>query len=193
MYGNVPYNITDLVVCAQNSAGAHTGTPVKLQYGQECSVDPQAKTDELTGYGLTVELMTIITHANLSMAQGGIDLDTYEIVAGMTVTQSGTTPNQEREAHKEAGGQGLPYFGMVGRLPSANGSALLVGLMRCKLDSLPSLNVEQNQFVMGEVGGKSIRNPGSSYVDVPFILKQQETAGAITLTSAWFDTFFGIS
>jgi len=193
-FGNVPFNITSMVVCAQNASGAHTGDPVRLANGQMMSIDPESeKLDPLMGYGKRVELATILLSATFSLSQGGLDLAAWKILTGLTLDESGTTPNQGQEAHKAAGGAGLPYFGLIGSLASTNSSNVLMGLCRAKLDNMPSLNAEQNNFVIPEVEGETIRNPGSGYEDVPFIIKTYETAAEITLTSDFFDTFFNIS
>lgn len=193
-YGDKPFNLTSLVVCAVAADGTHTGTPVRLVNGQQCQVEPQsAALDPLMGYGLVRELATILTHANFNLSQGGLDLAAWQIMAGLTLTESGVSPNKKSEAHRAAGGEGLPYFALIGSIASVNGSNIFMGLPKCKLDTVPSLQIQQNQFVIPSVAGKAIANESSSYTDTPFILKTNETAGVITLSSAYFDTFFGIT
>lgn len=194
-YAQNGFNITDLVVCAQLQDGTFTGTPVRLANGQKCSIEPQAVEIEQTGYGLTVELATIITHADFSLGQGAIDYAAYAIIAGTTNDEYGTTPNQYAEVHKAAGGAGLPYFALIGKAASVGGSAILVGLPRAKLSTQPSLPMSENEFIVPEADGRSIRNPASSgrFSNVPFILKPYETSPTIALTVDFFDNFFDVS
>lgn len=191
-FGLNAFNITSLVVCAQDVNGAHTGTPVELANGQTCEIDPESENLTQMGYGKTVELATILMHVNFSLSQGGIDLTAWPILAGATLGAYGSTPNQYQVAKRLSGGAGLPYFGLIGAAASTGGANLLFGLPHAKLDNMPSLNVEQNAFVIGEAAGKSIANP-SGIADLPLVIKRYETAGAITLTSVYFDSFFEIS
>jgi hypothetical protein len=107
-----PFNITGIVVCSTDIDGSFTGTPVELEAGQTCNIEPQSVAlDPLMGYGKIVELATIVTHINFTLGQGGIDLPSYTIMTGATLAPSGTTPNRVNFATRTVGGEGLPYFG----------------------------------------------------------------------------------
>ena len=93
-YADQGFNITDLVVCAMNQDGTFTGTPVRLEAGQECSVEPASEAFENSGYGRTSELATDVLHAEFSLQQGAIDYAAYSIIAGTTNDEYGTSPTQ---------------------------------------------------------------------------------------------------
>lgn len=194
-YADQGFNITDMVVCAMAQDGTFTGTPVRLASGQECSIEPASEAFENTGYGRTSELATVVTHAEFSLGQGAIDYAAYAIIAGTTNDEYGTTPNQYAEVHKAAGGRGLPYFALIGKMAAIGGASILVGLPRAKLDTVPSFTMTQNEFIVPEAAGKSIYNKASTgrFEYVPFILKPYETTPTIALTVNFFDDFFDVS
>lgn len=182
-YGEVAFTLKALQVAALSSGGTY-GTPVALDYEQTLTIEPQADTQEIKSRGLLKKLLTVITHANLSFQEAKINEDALAIIAGMTSSTSGSTPNELTQARLAAGGAGLPRFGLIGRLVSEDGAGDLVGLPDCKLDTAPALTINQNEFVMQEVAGRAVANGDDKLVFTDFY-EDESDIGTIN-----FDVFF---
>ncbi len=178
-FGEVAFTLVDLQVAPVTSSGY--GTAVDLDYQQVMEIEPQHDTHEIKAGGKLVELLSVVTHANFKISQGLVDQEALAVIAGTTATTSGTTPNQTKTTDLEGGGAGLPYFGVIGKLVSNDGAALMIGLPKCKLDAAPATKSEQNQFVMAEASGRAIADSNGIIVRY----QAQETAGNID-----FSTFF---
>lgn len=191
----IPFNITSAVFCPMDATGTYTGTPVTLKYGKSLTLTPQADAlDPLKAYGKVVELATVVTHAEWSIEQAGIDMDVYTVIASMQFESGGVNPNDYEVGTVVAGGEGLPYFGMICSAAALNGSNYLVGLPKNKLSNVPEMSLNENDWTMGDMEALSIVNVGSVlFPDRPFLIRTNRTSTPITLTAAFFNTFFGVS
>lgn len=184
IFGEVVYSIQEIWIAALNADGSY-GTPVKLDYPQKVEFKPAAANDMLTAGGMGVELLTVPTHVEGTIGLGALDLDGMAVLIGQSATTSGTTPNQQRTLVVVAGGAGLPYWGMIGRMASVNGADKLIGLPKCKLDTPPQFMAEQNKFALPEMGFKSVA--ASSATGKLLYTQDRETASSGTPN---FGTFF---
>lgn len=183
-FGEVVYSIQDIWVASLSAAGTY-GTPVKLDYPQKVEFKPAADTDMLKAGGMGVELLTVPTHVEGTIGLGALDLDGIAVLIGQSATTSGTTPNQQRTLIVVAGGAGLPYWGMIGRMASPGGADKLIGLPKCMLDNPPQFMAEQNKFALPETGFKSVA--ASSSTGKLLYIQDRETAATGTPN---FGTFF---
>lgn len=184
-YGEVSFSIEGLSIATLNSDGTY-GTPVSLVYGQTFGFTSEADTDQLKAFGMIVETLTVPTHFTGTFTQGAIDIDAYEIMCGLTADVSGSSPSGQTDLSFTAGGSGLPYFGMIGRLAGVQGAGVLVGFPKMMLDSYPSFEVEQNRFIMPETSARAIVQDTTSRMAAK--VRMLETAQEIPTD---FDTFFG--
>lgn len=184
------YTITDLRVARWD--GSNYGTVVQLAEGQMLQFEPQADTDEKKSYGLIRRLLTVVTHINFNIGVGLIQANAVWVMTGVAQSTSGSGSTLAQRLRLDAGGGGLPYFGVVGNFATddADGTGdIAIGLPLCKLDAPPSLSSEQNQFILPESSGKGIANASASNTRGCLIIDQNVTAQTI----ANFDAFFGIS
>lgn len=155
-YGEVLYALRDLRAARFFTATATYDTASStIDYAAECSFDYMVDNDALPAFGMNAEGLSVVTHAEGMVRNGSATRDAMFIVAGTTSVSSGTLPNRTATYEIQSGGSGLPYFGMVGRYAALDGSCVLVGFRKAKLDAPPGWKVEQNKFRIAEMKFKS--------------------------------------
>lgn len=152
------YTLVDVIVAAYNKTANTYGTPAALAQGQIVEVEPQADNDQLRGYGVITALLSVITSAKIKVGAGGVDSNVMAILGGITNATSGSGSNQVRVQKWNAGGSGLPYFGMIGVAATDDGGYKIIGLQCCKLDAFPkyTLDGKENKFNLSETDGMAI-------------------------------------
>ncbi len=185
-YGDVIYNITAMYVAALQADNTY-GTPALVEYGQEFPIDYEADNDDLSGYGMTVELLSVIRKGTATFKNGSFNIASKTIITGTSESTSGTTPNQIGTTDFQAGGAGLPYFGLVVAGASTLGN-IVAGYPKCKLETIPKFNIMENKFVIGEAKIGMIA-PSTTIRKFQRI-KRYETITAPPSDASGFDTFF---
>ncbi len=180
------YTITDIRVARWDGTGY--GTVVALAEGQTLQFEPQADTDEKKSYGLIRRLLTVITHVNFNISIGLVQANAIWAMCGVSQSVSGSGDSLTQRLRLDAGGSGLPYFGVVGNFASDDLGDVVMGIPLCKLDTAPSLSSEQNQFILPESAGKGIANSLSTHNRTTLFIDQNKVAQTITD----FDSFFVI-
>lgn len=153
--GEKLYSLSDCIVAAYNITANTYSTPAALASGHTIEIEPESDNDELSGYGSSSALLSVVRRAKLTIGAGGFDRSIAEIVAGVTNTSSGSTIYRTLFP---AGSSGLPYFGLIGVAAADDGAVVTVGLQCCKLDSFPkfTLDGKENKFNMTEITGVAI-------------------------------------
>jgi hypothetical protein len=192
-FGEVSYTLTDVIVASYNDVTNTYGTPAALASGHTVSIEPEGDNDKLMGYGVTTGMLSVVRGATLGFGAGGIDFSVMAIVAGLSTSTSGTGAQRVRKVLYPAGGEGLPYFGMIGVAATTNSGYAAVGLQCCKLDSHPkwTLDGKENKFNVSEVGGYAMPIQISSvyYLIVAKEIEDKTTWNA-PATGGAFLTFF---
>jgi len=178
-FSEVVFSLVDLKVATYNILTDVVGTAVDLPEAQELEFSAEGDTDEIKAEGYLQHLLTVVTHATVSLSSAGVPFTALAIMTGMANDSSDTTPNQQRTSQLTPGGAGLPYFAVGGKLVGEQGDDLHVGLVCVKLDSIPSWKAEQNKFVMSPASGKAIA-PNSRKL---IYLRGHETAADIDFTT----------
>lgn len=195
-FGGIPYNITGAAVCSVTVSplgfGLYTGTPVSIEVKQGTQIEPQSTTlDPLMDGGLPIALATVLTHANFTLGMAGYDYNAMQIAGGYQV---GVSSASQYEIYPEAGGGGLPYFSMIMTGATADGNDVMLGLPLAKLDTLPNVSINMNEWTISEISGKAIANRKSvKYARAPYIKRPNTNRQTITLTAAFFNTFFDVA
>jgi len=187
LFGEVLYNPTALIVAALSSSNVY-GTPVEVTRFDTVDWDYEAMNDELMSAGLITDLLSIITKLTGTIKEASINRAALTVLTGDTSSGSGTTPNQVNTMDFKVGGAGLPYFGCIVRFEALYGANVLVGMPKCKLDSMPAFAVEQNAFRRGEASFSAIAAGTTS--NSPIRLRSHETAAAIPISQVNFQAFF---
>lgn len=180
----VAFTLTAMSVAALDVSNWTYGTPVSLEYGQSLGFEPQHDTDQLKAYGKIVQMLSVLTHITGTLSQGLIDYPAYAVMVGQSQTSSGTPPNVHKILDAVAGGSGMPYFGLVGKLATLQNGDLHIGFPMCKLEKMPGFTVEQNKFVLPSTNIVMVTPATASK---PFRMKTHETATSVYTN---FNTFF---
>lgn len=184
-FADVIYNVTGLSVARRLASGAWAASSYALTYGAELTITPVHATDMLMAYGMTVEALSVPTHAEGSLKNGAVDRFGMWVMGALDSSSSGTTPNQVTTQTHLAGGAGMPYFALIASLASLDGSNVLLGLPKVQLDAMPEWKMEGNKFRLGEIKFKALPKDTSSRKYI--YSKSYETAGSIP---ADFNSFF---
>lgn len=88
---------------------------------------------------------------------GGISFAVWKILAGGTVTESGTTPATSRKFTKKTS-DSRPYFQVEGRAISDNGGDFHATVFRCKADGDLEGELANGSFFLTTASGKGYGN-----------------------------------
>ncbi len=154
-FGETPFNVTDMVAASFTSPGSY-GSDVRFEAGTEMSADPQSDAIELEGYGKFIEIATILTHINLSVAFGGADVAIMDLLNGVTEATTGTTPTSIGKTDIDTGGSGLPYIGIIGDLAATGIANYSVGVPKLKMDTVTALTLMQRAFLVQSGSARGI-------------------------------------
>lgn len=181
-FGEVLYTLENVYVCRFNFVTqTYTGEVGVIAAPKKVTVDYEHDTDKLSASGRNLRGLSVLKGAVLTLNTGGMDMNCKVIMTGGVTKTSNTTPNRRRQFDQQAGGAGLPYFGMICTGPTDDGGLWTDGFLASKLDKVPGfeLDGETNKFSMSETGGYAFAVDFDSgiYVDRPLTF---ETAGDFT-------------
>lgn len=177
-FGEIVFTLVQVQV-AQYDIGAGTyGTAVTVPEPQDFELKGMADEDQVKASGKLTRLLTVITHGEGKWNAAGIPFEALATIAGFTDTSSGA----ETDLVTPAGGAGLPYFGIIGKLVGEQTDDVLMGAGICKLKNIPTWTANQNQFVTSALEFRLIEDTNSELIKV----KRRETASTIPA----FATFF---
>ncbi len=174
-YGEVVFSLVQMRLASYNIVTDTFGTAVELPEAQTLEFSFETDTDAIKAGGYLQHLLAVTTHATLKLSSAGVPFEALAILSGASNNSSGTPPNRTRRLNVGAGGSGLPYFGVVGKLVGEQGDDLHVGLPVCKLDGVPSWKAEQNKFVIASAEGRAIKRASGHLV----YLLGHETAASV--------------
>lgn len=107
---------------------------------------------------------------------GGISLDVWKILAGGTITTSGTTPAIVRTFTKKTS-DSRPYFNVYGRAISDNGGDFQMVVYRCKADGDLEAELANGSFQLTAASGTGFGNLSD---DKLYDFMHRETAVPLT-------------
>lgn len=190
-FGEIILGLRGLLVCKFNiNAGSFEGGVANLDSDQMLTVESEGDTDELRDSGKIARLLAVMTKANITITQGGIDFSALAVLTGASTETSGSTPNRRRRMKLKAGNN-LPYFGIIGEAYTDDGGVVPVGLKVCKLNKYPTITMDgtENKFQISEMEGTAICAPDDD--DLIYIETQETLANWTRPTDATeFGAFF---
>lgn len=193
-FAEVPFALSDLVVAQWVSTTSY-GIPASIAGGQRMEVAVTSDTDQLREYSAIVEGLAVVVGGEVTLKQGGIDFSALATITNNATRTSATTPNRLREMDVVAGGAGLNYFGVLGRVPTTDGGATIVGLPKVKLNSFPSwtLDGETNKFFIAETEGMFFAVTNAGVTKVMRIRSYETASDFVTPASGGaFSNFFWV-
>lgn len=145
--------LKDLKIAPYNIIAGTYGADVDLNFQQTVRLDPQHDTDILKAGGVIKRSLSILTHFDGTLSMGELNWEAMQTMTGsaMVFSDSGG-PAETITQTQSATGDNLPYFGVLGKMPTDNSGDILMGLYVCQLQKIPVISVsDQNKFVMFEV------------------------------------------
>lgn len=170
--GDKPFGLNDVKVT--DIAGA---TQVDLPAARVFSFKPVFTTNELRGDDQVVSVASRMSKAEWELEAGGIDLDALAIITGWTVTESGSTPNQQEELQFD-GGDCNPYFKVYGKaLGDDCDDDIHVLLYKVKLLDMDG-KLQDGEFFLTSCSGVAVDDGTNGVIKII----QHETATALPTT-----------
>lgn len=150
------------------------GTGVVLPAARTLSFTEAEDYEELRGNDKKIASRGLGPSVDWDLEQGGVPLDAIKIVAGGTVTDSGTTPNQIRKFTKKAT-DSRPYFRAEGRSVSDSGGDVHVVLYRCRATGDIEWEFSDGSWVLTSCSGEAFPSQATATVDALYDIVQNET------------------
>lgn len=173
----LPFGLRDVKLWPLNPDGTR-GTGVDLPVSRTYSFKETTSSEQLVGDDVIQGSHEYNPVVEWELEAGGYSLEAYAILAGGTVTTSGTTPS-EVKTYSKLNTDARPYFEVEGQAISDSGGDMHAVVYRCKCDGDLDGKFENGAFAMTKASGKGYGrlSDGKLY---DFI--QNETVAEIALT-----------
>jgi hypothetical protein len=175
---SLPYGIRDIKVTPVSAAGV-VGTSVDLPNARTLSFSEAEEFEELEGDDKIVAVRGKGAAIEWELEAGGISLEALAVLAGGTVTSSGTTPAQVKTYSKKAT-DARPDFKIEGQAYSESGGDFHAVIWRAKVTESIEGEMGNGAFLLTAASGKGLPSKTSGQIDDIYKLVQNETAAAIT-------------
>jgi hypothetical protein len=171
----LPFGLRDVKLYPLDSTGAR-GTGVDLPVSRTFAFKETVSSEELVGDDVVQGSHDYNPKVEWELEAGGISLEAYVIIAGGTVTASGTTPSQKK-TYSKLRTQSRPYFEVEGQAISDSGGDMHCVVYRCKADGDLDGKFENGGFFLTKASGKGY---GRTDNDKLYDFVQNETVTPIT-------------
>jgi hypothetical protein len=178
--GVLPFGLRDVKLAARAVDGTY-GTIVDLPAARTFSFEESEDFETLEGDDKTVASRGKGASVSWELEGGGISLAAYKIVAGGTITSSGTTPAVKILYSKKAT-DSRPEFKAEGQAMSESGGDFHTVLYRCKASDSLKGSMENGSFWLTNCSGTAIAVPSTdaTNADKIYDFVGNETAVAIS-------------
>lgn len=171
----LPFGIRDIKLRA--NVNGTPGTSVDLPVARTFSWTDQEDFETLKGDDTTVSAVGSGPTVAWELESGGMPLTAFQLMAGGTVTASGTTPNQ-KNVYSKLTTDARPYFDAEGQAISDSGGDLHGICYRCKADGNLAGSLANGAFFLLAASGTGFGNTGTPNSKL-YDFVQNETATAI--------------
>lgn len=134
--------------------------------------------EELQGDDTTVASHGAGPVVEWDLEGGGISLDAWKVMAGGTVTESGSTPAAKKVFTKLTT-DARPYFQVEGRAISDSGGDFHGRVFRCKADGDLEAEMSNGSFLLTSASGKGYGQAGTGKL---YEFEHNETPVALTVS-----------
>lgn len=174
-----PYGLRDVKLTPLGADGSTPGTAVDLPASQTFKFSESEDFEDLRGDDKLIAQHGSGPVINWELESGGISLEAYAVMAGGTVTTSGTTPNIKK-TYKKSALQQRPYFKAEGQAISDNGGDLHGIVYKCKATDDLEGEMADASFWVSSAGGIGLASTESGHTDDLYDFVHNETAVAIS-------------
>lgn len=172
MYGDLPFGLREVKIAPIDAAGA-VGAFVPLPNAQTLSYSDSADFEKLRGDDTVVAIAEKEQSTEFELEAGGVRLEVYAVLTGLTAVEAGVTPNRTKTLERTSSVR-RPYFQAKGRAISESGGDIEVVLFKCKAAELEG-ELKDGEFFITKCSGECIGD-GTGKV---WSLKHKETAAAL--------------
>lgn len=169
----LPYGLREVVLFPISDAGV-VGTGVKLPASRTLSFSEAEDFEELRGDDRVIAIRGKGPIIDWDLEAGGISLEAYKVMAGGTITSTGTTPAESETLTKKTT-DSRPYFKVEGRALSDTGGDFHVILYKCRASDSLEGEFSEGTFWLTSASGQAIGDANDKLYD--FV--HNETATAI--------------
>lgn len=175
----LPYGLRDVRLTPFTTAAATAyGTGIDLPVSRTFSFSETEDFEELRGDDQAVASRGQGPTLEWELESGGLPFDAYKVMAGGTIVDSGTTPNQKRVYSKLAT-DSRPYFKVEGQAISDSGGDVHGIVYKCKADGDLEGEFGQGAFQLLSASGKAYGSTVTADLGKLYDFVQNETAVAI--------------
>lgn len=169
----LPYGLRDVKVCTLDSAGVK-GTLVDLPNAQTLEFQEETESQELRGDDAVVATRTTVSSVSWTLEAGGIAFEAMTVIAGGTVSSSGTTPNVVK-SWVRMGTDSYPDFYISGLAMSESGGDHVTKIHRAKATQISGSHTDQ-EFWVSHAEGTGIATLTTADVGKVWTMQADETA-----------------
>lgn len=175
----LPFGLRDVKLTPLGADGGTPGTAVDLPVSRTLSFSETEEFEELRGDDTVAASHGSGVIVEWSLEGGGISLEAYAVMAGGTITSSGTTPNIKKTFSKMETDP-RPYFKAEGQSINDNGGDFHCLVYRCKADGSLEGELGNGSFWLTSASGKGYGSLESANTGKSYDFVHNETATAIS-------------
>ncbi len=172
-FGDLPFGLREVRLKPYNADGT-LGAAVALPNIQTFSFEDKSSFEKLEGDDTIVAIGEKDSTTSWDLEAGGISLEAYAVLSGVSVVTAGVTPNQTKTITKNKDTK-LPYFLVEGRAISESGGDIEIRVFKCKASSMPKGELKGGQFYITKCSGDAVPDSTGKVWE----MKQKETAAAL--------------
>lgn len=174
----LPFGLRDVKLVPINADGS-LGVPVDLPVARTFTFTETEAFQDLMGDDTTVASHGAGPTVDWDLEAGGISFEAYQVMAGGTITTSGTSPTSKKVFSKLTTDE-RPYFNVTGQAISDSGGDMHALVFRCKANGDLEGQFTNGAFALTKAKGKGYgNNVGSSPDFSLYQFHQHETVTQI--------------
>jgi len=175
----LPYGLRDVKLTPYSDSGSTTlGTAVDLPNARTLSFSEAEEFTELRGDDKVVTTRGQGASVEWDLEAGGLSFEALKVLAGGTITESGTTPAQV-ETFKKKVTDARPFFQVEGQVISDSGGDVHCILPRCRVTGNIEGEFSDGNFFLTSGSGAALPSLKTGDEDTLYTFLQNETATAI--------------
>jgi hypothetical protein len=172
----LPYGLRDVKVATLDNTGVK-GTLVDLPAAQTLEFQEETASQVLRGDDTTIAQRVTIDNVSWTLESGGISLEAYVVIAGGTLTTTGTTPSVVKK-WRRMGTDAYPDFFLEGQSMSESSGDDHIVFHRAKATQISGTHQDQ-EFWVSHAEGNAIATLTVANVGAVWDMVANETVAPI--------------